>query len=160
MKKLEAVFFSSASLVSHKMMHDILESHGEYHEAFQAMISKPCQLREPPNDRKVTFKNSEGKVLEIVDVEALCQNSEYYRGMFENPFLEATIGKREFIVGNEGIEIKDEHFVKFLHLLSGCQGSRCVAIESTNTCVSLVYVSLIIHFYYFKLINFSFRTNI
>ena len=142
-EKLEAVFFSVASLVSHKMMYDILESQGEFQEAFQAMISRPCQMKEPPEDKKLIFKNRDGKILSTVDVENLCKSSEYYRGMFENPFLESTKGKKEFVVDEETIEIKDEHFVKFLHLLSGCRDSRCVAIESTSTCVALVYVSLL-----------------
>ena len=64
--------------------------------------------------------------------------------MFENNFCEKLKGQQDFTFGNEGIEIKEEHFVKFLHLLSGCrEGSQCNQVEDTSACISLIYVSFL-----------------
>uniref|UniRef100_A0A914ZB02 BTB domain-containing protein n=1 Tax=Panagrolaimus superbus TaxID=310955 RepID=A0A914ZB02_9BILA len=139
--KLEAILFSFASLLSHKMQSAILETQTEPFPLDST--DEICRLEnsEIPPEKQIRFKNVNGEILVTADRDSLCAYSEYYRGMFENDFAEKLQGQQDFIFGNEGMYIKDEQFVKFIHLLSGCKKSECVAVDETSTCVSLIYLA-------------------
>uniref|UniRef100_A0AC34FC07 BTB domain-containing protein n=1 Tax=Panagrolaimus sp. ES5 TaxID=591445 RepID=A0AC34FC07_9BILA len=139
--KLEAILFSFASLLSHKMQSSILETQTEPFPLDST--DEQCRLEnaEILPEKQIRFKNASGEILVTADRDSLISYSEYYRGMFENNFAEKLEGQQEFIFGNEGMHIRDEQFVKFIHLLSGCKKSQCVAVDETSTCVSLIYLA-------------------
>uniref|UniRef100_A0AC35G473 BTB domain-containing protein n=1 Tax=Panagrolaimus sp. PS1159 TaxID=55785 RepID=A0AC35G473_9BILA len=139
--KLKAILFSFASLLSHKMQSTILETQTEPFPLDNT--DEICRLEnlEILPQKQIRFKNVNGDLLVTADRDSLCRFSEYYRGMFENDFAEKLGQQQDFVIGNEGIHIRDEQFIKFIHLLSGCKKSQCVAVDETSTCVSLIYLA-------------------
>uniref|UniRef100_A0A7E4UXJ4 BTB domain-containing protein n=1 Tax=Panagrellus redivivus TaxID=6233 RepID=A0A7E4UXJ4_PANRE len=143
----EMIIFAFSSILTYKVQQDVLKSQVERQSGDEITKEDDCDacrinINDIPIERQVAFKLSDGTALATVDMDALCANSEYYRGMFENNFAERTQGIREFTLGtDDSLIIHETHYKKFLHRLAGCTAKTCAGIEDTATCISLLYLA-------------------
>lgn len=60
--------------------------------------------------------------------------------MFENEFAEKVEGRNRLYFNEDADCCSPQVFAKFLHYLIGCRNAECVAVDSAETCVGLIYV--------------------
>ncbi|VDP10172.1 unnamed protein product [Heligmosomoides polygyrus] len=88
----------------------------------------------------LVFETKEGEVLARVPMQAACESSRYFEGMFTADLFEKCSGQRSFVFNPEEEDCSAEDFTRFLHYMAGCR-SLCTAISSAHTCVALLDVS-------------------
>ncbi|KAH7727766.1 Protein T28F4.4 [Aphelenchoides avenae] len=93
-----------------------------------------------PDAAALEFMNKAGQVIVAVPKEEVLASSAYYRGMFENEFIERVEGRQTFMFDDAVEMCGQSDFIRFLHYLSGCRG-ECTKITSVETCVALLHLS-------------------
>ncbi|CAJ0570801.1 unnamed protein product, partial [Mesorhabditis spiculigera] len=85
----------------------------------------------------IKFLDADGLILASVDEEALCSNSDYFRGLLTADFQEKAENRRSFTLTDEGVCTRED-FVEFLHFLAGCRNGECTRVRSAERCAALL----------------------
>ncbi|ETN84374.1 hypothetical protein NECAME_01596 [Necator americanus] len=88
----------------------------------------------------LTFENQDGELLAHVPMDAVCESSQYFKGMFTSDLQEKSTKRRIFVFSAEEEQCCAEDFIRFLHHISGCR-AQCSSIQSAQTCVALIKLS-------------------
>ncbi|EYC12728.1 hypothetical protein Y032_0046g1392 [Ancylostoma ceylanicum] len=88
----------------------------------------------------LTFKTQEGELLARVPMDAVCEGSRYFQGMFTSDLQEKFTKRRSFEFCPEEEDCSAEDFTRFLHHLSGCR-AQCSLIHSAQACVAMIKLS-------------------
>ncbi|KIH62281.1 hypothetical protein ANCDUO_07436, partial [Ancylostoma duodenale] len=86
------------------------------------------------------FNTQEGELLARVPMDAVCEGSQYFQGMFTSDLQEKFTKRRTFVFCPEEEDCSAEDFTRFLHHLSGCR-AQCSLIHSAQACVAMIKLS-------------------
>lgn len=128
-----------STLISPQRLREILEVDAAVRPQERSeCVVKSCG--ENSDVEMLVFETKEGEVLARVPMQAACESSRYFEGMFTADLFEKCSGQRSFVFNPEEEDCSAEDFTRFLHYMAGCR-SLCTAISSAHTCVALVKLS-------------------
>ncbi|CAJ0961356.1 unnamed protein product, partial [Mesorhabditis belari] len=130
-------------LIPSTVFRDVFEIDAKWEppENVECQIKNGKDGEDQDEENYIGFVEPNGKLIAKVRLENLCENSEYFMGMFSTDLIEKVTGVRELTFSEEKEGCSREVFVIFLHLLSGCRNSVCANVSSAEICASLIQLS-------------------